>query len=79
MVKTYKSWISPSPNLDKVTVRFDNFNNTDLFISMQAVYICSHMFPHVDWDKPWPMKDLSQYITIQSFLYRYKGHTITVQ
>ena len=38
MVKTYESWIPPSPTLDKVTVSFDKLNNTDLFISMQAAY-----------------------------------------
>ena len=30
MVKTYKSRFPPSPNLDKVTVSFDKFDNTDL-------------------------------------------------
>ena len=38
MVKTYESWIPPSPNLDKVTVTFDELNNTDLFHQMQAAY-----------------------------------------
>ena len=39
MVKTYESWIPPSPNLDKLPVSFDKLNNTDLFFSMQAAYI----------------------------------------
>ena len=33
MVKTWESWISPSPNLDKVTVSFDKLNNAGLFPS----------------------------------------------
>ena len=33
MVKTFESCIPPSPNLDKVTVSFDKWNNTDLFLT----------------------------------------------
>ena len=29
MVKTCESWLAPSPNLDRITVSFDNLNNTE--------------------------------------------------
>ena len=39
MVKTCESRFPPSPNLDKVTVRFDKVNNADLFLQIHGVYI----------------------------------------
>ena len=39
MVKTYESRIPPSPNLEKVTVRFDKLNHTHLFLQIHGVYI----------------------------------------
>ena len=39
MVKTYEPRISPSSNLDKVTVSFDKLNNTNLFLQKQELYI----------------------------------------
>ena len=39
MVKTWESWIPPSPELDKVTVNFDKLNNTDLFLQLHGVHI----------------------------------------
>ena len=44
MLKTYDSRFTPSPNLDKVTVSFDELNNTDLFLQIHRVYVVHTLF-----------------------------------
>ena len=49
MVKTYESRFPPSHNLGKVTVSFDKFFNTDLFLQLvyKVVKVHTFLLPHV--------------------------------
>ena len=38
MVKTYESRFTPSHNLDKVTISFDKYKNSDLFLQIYEVH-----------------------------------------